>query len=271
MTALPVLLVAVGVAVDAFAAALAKGLHMRNFQVRIAIVIAITFGAFQAVMPIIGWWIGTGFEQYVASVDHWGAFGLLVAIGGRMIWQAFTDSGRMPDYDRVDVPELMLLALATTIDALAVGISFALLSIYLIAGKLPLPQIHTIQRGAEKAAVLALTLSGRDESLRAAVRRQLAEARAPLTQRRQRRLGTDAGSGRGIGRRFRARDRATPQAPGPVLRRSHRPGPVRPRGSPTTCRTGTAGARNRAGRGRRPPRGRHRPAVRGGRNRARPD
>jgi putative Mn2+ efflux pump MntP len=133
MNPLSVLLIAVGVSADAFAVALGKGLHMRRFSIRTALVIAVTFGLFQAVMPVVGWALGKGFEKYVAGIDHWVAFGLLVAIGGRMIWEAYSETDRMADYDRLDVPELLLLAVATSIDALAVGISLAVLSVSIIA------------------------------------------------------------------------------------------------------------------------------------------
>ncbi|MDP1876388.1 MAG: manganese efflux pump MntP family protein [Actinomycetota bacterium] len=133
MNPVSVLLIAFGVSADAFAVALGKGLHMRRFRLGTAFVIAATFGAFQAAMPIAGWALGKGFEKYVAGIDHWVAFGLLVAIGGRMVWEAYSDQDRMADYDRLDVPELLLLAVATSIDALAVGISLAFLSVSILA------------------------------------------------------------------------------------------------------------------------------------------
>lgn len=132
MTAVSVLLVALGVSADAFAVALGKGLHMRRFSIRATLVIAATFGLFQAAMPLVGWSIGKGFEQYVTGVDHWVAFGLLAAIGGRMIWEAHSGADRMADYERLDLPELLLLGLATSIDALAVGISFAFLPVPIV-------------------------------------------------------------------------------------------------------------------------------------------
>jgi putative Mn2+ efflux pump MntP len=119
-------LIAVGVSADAFAVALTKGLHMRRFNWRTALVIAGTFGLFQAVMPLLGWLLGTQFARYITDYDHWVAFGLLLLVGGKMLWEAFTshnDTER--DFDRIDVRQLLVLAFATSIDALAVGITFA--------------------------------------------------------------------------------------------------------------------------------------------------
>jgi putative Mn2+ efflux pump MntP len=130
MTFLPLLLIALGVSADAFAVALTKGLHMRRFNLRHAVVIALTFGLFQAVMPLLGWLLGTQFAQYITEFDHWVAFALLLLVGGKMLWEAFSaheDTER--DYDRLDVRQLIVLALATSIDALAVGITFAFVDV----------------------------------------------------------------------------------------------------------------------------------------------
>lgn len=128
MTFWPLLLIALGVSADAFAVALTKGLHMRHFDVRRALVIAGTFGLFQAVMPLIGWVLGRQFAQYITEIDHWVAFGLLAVVGGKMLWEAFSsDDDTEPDFDRIDVRRLLVLALATSIDALAIGITLAFL------------------------------------------------------------------------------------------------------------------------------------------------
>lgn len=126
----PLFLIALGVSADAFAVALGKGLHMKTFNLRHAVVIAATFGLFQAGMPLLGWLLGTRLADSIASVDHWVAFGLLALIGGKMLWEAFsTHEDTEVDTDRLDVRELMVLAVATSVDALAVGISFAFLSV----------------------------------------------------------------------------------------------------------------------------------------------
>lgn len=124
-----VLLVALGVSADAFAVALGKGLHMRRFNPRNALIIAATFGVFQAVMPVIGWLLGTQFAPYITGVDHWIAFALLALIGGKMLWEAFSNHEDREVDDRLNVRELLVLAVATSIDALAVGLSFAFLAI----------------------------------------------------------------------------------------------------------------------------------------------
>ncbi|MBF4619252.1 manganese efflux pump [Clavibacter sp. VKM Ac-2873] len=128
MTFLPLLLIAVGVSADAFAVALTKGVHMRTFHLRNALVIAVVFGVFQAVMPLIGWLLGTSFAASITGVDHWITFGLLLLVGGKMIWEALSaHEDTEKDYDRLNVRELLVLALATSIDALAVGITLAFL------------------------------------------------------------------------------------------------------------------------------------------------
>ena len=125
--------IALGVSADAFAVALTKGLHMRKFNLRNASIIAITFGLFQALMPLIGWFLGSQFARYITGVDHWIAFGLLFLVGGKMLWEAFgshEDTDR--DFDRLNFRELLVLALATSIDALAVGITLAFVPVSII-------------------------------------------------------------------------------------------------------------------------------------------
>lgn len=124
-----VLLIALGVSADAFAVALGKGLHMTRFNGRRAFAIAFTFGAFQAVMPLIGWFLGTRFAPYITEFDHWVAFGLLAIIGGRMIWEAFHSHDDDVDKDTFSVRELLLLGFATSIDALVVGVSLAFMAV----------------------------------------------------------------------------------------------------------------------------------------------
>jgi putative Mn2+ efflux pump MntP len=126
-------LIALGVSADAFAVALGKGLHMRRLNYRHAVIIAVTFAVFQVVMPLLGWFVGTQFHQFITEVDHWVAFGLLVLIGGKMLWDAIRGGDLDDDDDgRLRVRQLLLLALATSIDALAVGISFAFLDVVIV-------------------------------------------------------------------------------------------------------------------------------------------
>jgi putative Mn2+ efflux pump MntP len=124
-----VVLIALAVSADAFAVALGRGLHMRKLNLRHAAIIALIFAAFQVVMPLAGWLLGRGLEQYITEIDHWIAFALLAVIGGKMLWDAFTGSDDGVDDDSLNVRELLLLGVATSIDALAVGISFAFLSV----------------------------------------------------------------------------------------------------------------------------------------------
>lgn len=128
MSVWAVLLIAVGVAADAFAVSLGKGMAMRPFRQRDAVALAVTFGVFQAVMPLIGWLLGSTFAPFIASVDHWVAFALLAAIGAHMVVEAWHDE--VPDETRdarISLRNLLVLGVATSIDALVVGVGLALL------------------------------------------------------------------------------------------------------------------------------------------------
>lgn len=128
-------LIAVSLSMDAFAVALCKGLCMKHINYKHAGVIALFFGAFQALMPLIGWFLGKQFEQYITPIDHWIAFVLLGYIGGKMIWDALHEDneGQACDIEeRLDLKELLVMAVATSIDALAVGITFAFLQISIV-------------------------------------------------------------------------------------------------------------------------------------------
>jgi putative Mn2+ efflux pump MntP len=123
--------VAVGLSMDALAVAVASGACARTLHLGRALRMAALFGGFQALMPVIGWLAGWGFRAHIAAWDHWIAFGLLWAIGGKMIWEA---SGIPDDESARDVATERLLvlfglAVATSIDALAVGLSFSFLGV----------------------------------------------------------------------------------------------------------------------------------------------
>lgn len=122
-------LIAVGLSMDAFAVSVCKGLNMRKINYAHGFVIALFFGVFQAVMPVIGWLLGVQFESYITSFDHWIAFVLLAFIGGKMIWEALKGGEEEAESDGglLKIKQLFILAIATSIDALAVGITFALL------------------------------------------------------------------------------------------------------------------------------------------------
>lgn len=125
------LFIGVGLSMDAFAVAVCKGLAMRRVNKKQAVVIGLFFGGFQALMPFVGWALGTQFEQYITNVDHWIAFFLLAFIGGKMIVEAVRPEDGDAEIKQMDPPldlkEMFLLAVATSIDALAVGITFAIL------------------------------------------------------------------------------------------------------------------------------------------------
>ena len=125
---LELLLLGVGLSMDAFAVSVCKGLKMRRINYKQALVIALFFGGFQALMPFIGWLLGNGFKQYIEAFDHWVAFVLLVFIGGKMIYDSFK-ADEDETGDSFDIKELFVLAIATSIDALAVGITFSFLSV----------------------------------------------------------------------------------------------------------------------------------------------
>jgi len=95
------------------------------------------------VMPLIGWLVGTQLEQYITAIDHWVAFGLLCLVGAKMLWEAFAKN-EADDDDSLRVRELLVLAVATSVDALAVGISFAFLSVDIVPAVLLIGAITTV-------------------------------------------------------------------------------------------------------------------------------
>lgn len=148
------LLTAVGLSMDAFAVSLCKGLQMPRLSWKNALIIAAFFGAFQAFMPLLGWLLGSQFERYITSVDHWLVFGLLGFVGGKMIYDAFKSGGDEEcgnSFERLNMKELVLLAFATSIDALAVGISFAFLNVRILPAVLT---IGAVTFGLSIAGVL---------------------------------------------------------------------------------------------------------------------
>ncbi len=121
------LLLAVGLAMDAFAAAICKGLTLRRPTVPQALTVGLFFGGFQALMPFLGWLLGRQFEAAISAFDHWVVFILLTLIGGKMIWEAFHPENIKGEAgDKLHLRELLMLSVATSIDALAAGITFAL-------------------------------------------------------------------------------------------------------------------------------------------------
>ncbi len=125
------LLLGVGLAMDAFAVSICKGLAMRKVNKKQAVIIALFFGGFQAIMPVIGWLLCKGFQTYIEAFDHWIAFALLAFIGVKMIIETLREKEDDVVIEEMDPPldmkEMLMLAIATSIDALAVGISLAAL------------------------------------------------------------------------------------------------------------------------------------------------
>lgn len=119
-----VFLIGIGLSMDAFAVSICKGLKMKVIDFQQSFVIALLFGIFQAIMPLIGYGLSVNFAEYISQYSHWIAFVLLVTIGGNMIRESVTDKGESDCTVSVDLKELFLLAIATSIDALAVGITF---------------------------------------------------------------------------------------------------------------------------------------------------
>lgn len=126
-----ILLIGIGLAMDAFAVSICKGLSMKKMNWKNAIIIALYFGVFQALMPLIGYFLGMTFESIVTTFDHWVAFALLTLIGGGMIKESFDDEDDKKN-DKVDFKTMVVLAIATSIDALAIGITFAFFDVNIV-------------------------------------------------------------------------------------------------------------------------------------------
>jgi len=127
MEILTVILIAVGLAMDAFAVSVVTGSVYQELHVKHVLRMALFFGAFQAIMPIIGSLAGLGLKQYIAAYDHWIAFGLLSLVGGKMILEAFEIKSAEKNADPSNLLVLLSLSIATSIDALAVGFTLSLL------------------------------------------------------------------------------------------------------------------------------------------------
>ena len=126
-------LIAVGLSMDAFAVSICKGLSVGAVRPRHALTAGLWFGGFQALMPLLGWLLGSRFQALITSVDHWIAFVLLCAIGGNMVRESRT-CGACREMDASLAPKVMLpLAVATSIDALAIGVTFAFLQVDILS------------------------------------------------------------------------------------------------------------------------------------------
>ncbi|MDC7291145.1 manganese efflux pump MntP family protein [Blautia schinkii] len=123
-------LIAVGLSMDAFAVSICKGLSMPKMKWKNAVLAGLYFGGFQALMPLVGYFLGSQFKNAIVNVDHWIAFVLLVVIGANMIREARQEDEELDD--SFDMKTMLLLAVATSIDALAVGVTFAFLRVHIV-------------------------------------------------------------------------------------------------------------------------------------------
>ena len=129
MGVLELIFIAIGLSMDAFAVSICKGLSLKKVNLKQMMIAGLYFGGFQALMPLIGYLLGVGFESFVQSIDHWIAFILLGILGINMIKESFSDDENVDSNFTFKV--MLPLAIATSIDALAVGITFAFLKISL--------------------------------------------------------------------------------------------------------------------------------------------
>ena len=142
--ALTIVLIAVGLAMDAFAVSIAKGMTISSNRLKAGFLTAVFFGGFQMLMPVIGWGIGQTLSGVIAGFDHWLAFGLLAFIGAKMIYDGTKNGEERNGSDELKLHALLILAVATSIDALMVGLSFAFLQTSII---LPVAVIGAVTFG----------------------------------------------------------------------------------------------------------------------------
>ena len=132
MSLIELILLAIGLSMDAFAVSICKGLALRKARWRDAVVVGLWFGGFQALMPLSGYFLGSRFAEAITSFDHWIAFALLLLIGLSMIRESFGKEEEDKSGASLAVKTMLVLALATSIDALAVGVTFAFLSVRVV-------------------------------------------------------------------------------------------------------------------------------------------
>lgn len=128
MDIITIIVIALGLAMDAFAVSIVSGSAYKRLEIKHALRIALFFGGFQALMPLIGSLAGLTVKDYIADYDHWIAFGLLTAVGGKMIYESFKIKAARGNFDPSNILTLLVLAVATSIDALAVGITLSLIT-----------------------------------------------------------------------------------------------------------------------------------------------
>ena len=130
MSILELFILAVGLSMDAFAVSVCKGLSLGKIKPKHMCIAGAWFGGFQALMPLIGYFLGSFFAEMIEKYDHWVAFVLLAIIGGNMIKESFCKDEKVDS--SMDVKSMLLLAIATSIDALAVGVTFAFLQVQIV-------------------------------------------------------------------------------------------------------------------------------------------
>lgn len=133
MNTLEIFIIALGLAMDAFAVSVSSGVIIHKLHLRHAMRIAAFFGGFQALMPYIGWQVGRFAADHIKAYDHWVAFVILAAIGGKMIYEAKWGDEEKERPDPLNLKVLLILAIATSIDALAVGVTFSCLNMTIVA------------------------------------------------------------------------------------------------------------------------------------------
>ena len=131
MSLIELFILALGLSMDAFAVSVCKGLSVKQLRLRHALITGLYFGGFQALMPLIGYFLGTQFQSLITDIDHWIAFVLLVLIGSNMIRESRGESEKLDASFGFKV--MLPLAIATSIDALAVGVTFAFLQVQIVA------------------------------------------------------------------------------------------------------------------------------------------
>ena len=137
MTGLEIWLLAIGLAMDCFAVSIASGIILKRVRMRPMLIMALAFGFFQALMPLLGWIGASFFSHLIENIDHWIAFAILAVLGGRMVLESFKDEDCRHEFDPTSLKVVSALAVATSIDALAVGVSFAFLGVRSFSSILP--------------------------------------------------------------------------------------------------------------------------------------
>jgi zinc transporter, ZIP family len=132
MPILSILLIALGLAMDAFAVSITSGITIKNLKARHALLVGAAFGIFQAGMPVLGWLLGRWAYSLLSAVDYWVAFGLLLFVGGHMIIQAMQPDAEDRPKNPLHIPTLLTLAVATSIDAFAIGISLSMMNVAIL-------------------------------------------------------------------------------------------------------------------------------------------